>query len=133
MHRVSVSIIKILPFPKIDATTLPAHLQTHTQQPKVPSRNQQYMHNYWCRHFILPKGVIKEINSICNRFFWKGTSTGKFNARVARNVICSPKSEGGLGLKDVIIYNNACACAEEFMEYFCKCRVSMGPGFTVMC
>lgn len=66
------------------------------------------MHNYWCRHFILPKGVIKEINSICNRFFWKGTDSGKFNARVAWNKVCSPKSEDGLGLKDVSIYNQAC-------------------------
>ena len=25
--------------------------------------------NYWCRHFILPKGVLKKILQICSQFF----------------------------------------------------------------
>ena len=25
--------------------------------------------NYWCRHFILPKSVLKKINQLCSSFF----------------------------------------------------------------
>ena len=25
--------------------------------------------NYWCRNFLLPKGVLKKINQICSTFF----------------------------------------------------------------
>lgn len=63
------------------------------------------METYWARHFVLPNGVIKEVNSICSRFFWKNEADGKYNARVACKVVCTPKSEGGLGLKDLSLYN----------------------------
>lgn len=68
----------------------------------------QSMENYWCRHFFLPKGVIKEVISICNKFFWKGMDSCRTNARVSWSTICLPKAEGGLGLKDMVIYNQAC-------------------------
>ena len=25
--------------------------------------------NYWCKHFVLPKGIIKKVNKICSSFF----------------------------------------------------------------
>ena len=56
--------------------------------------------NYWCRIFILPKGVIKKVNKICVSFFWKSFDKSAHGARVSWNDICHPKVEGGLGLKD---------------------------------
>ena len=57
--------------------------------------------NYWCRQFILFKGMIKVINQKCSRFFWKGNDTPLRGARVSWMDICYPKAEGGLGLKDM--------------------------------
>ena len=64
--------------------------------------------NYWCRHFILPKCVIKEINQKCSRFFWKGTNILSKGARVSWSAMCYPKAESGLGIKDIFSWNNAC-------------------------
>lgn len=66
------------------------------------------MENYWARHFILPSGVIKKVNSICSRFFWKCKIEGKYSARIAWKDVCISKSKGGSGLKDLAIYNQAC-------------------------
>ncbi|KAA3470902.1 Geminivirus AR1/BR1 coat protein [Gossypium australe] len=54
--------------------------------------------NFWCRHFILPKSVIKKINQLCIRFFWKGNDIAAACAR----------SEGGLGMKERECWNRAC-------------------------
>ena len=66
------------------------------------------MHNYWCRIFLLPKRVIKRINQICARFFWKGSDQTSKGARVSWATICHPKAEGGLGIKDTLSWNKAC-------------------------
>ena len=64
--------------------------------------------NYWCRHFLLPKSVLKKVNQICASFFWKGNSDSAKGARVNWHFICNPKEEGRLGLKDIFCWNQAC-------------------------
>ena len=64
--------------------------------------------NYWCRHFIVPKGVLKKISQICSHFFWKGSEQPAKGARVSWSTICLPKAEGGLGVKDILSWNRAC-------------------------
>ncbi|XP_038995731.1 uncharacterized protein LOC120120046 [Hibiscus syriacus] len=64
--------------------------------------------NYWCRQLVLPQSIIKKIEQLCSRFFWKGSDTSAVGARVSWVKICKPKSEGGLGLKDIKSWNNAC-------------------------
>ena len=66
------------------------------------------VYNYWCRNFILPKGVLKRINQLCAAFYWNGNDTAAKGARVRWNDVCRPKNEGGLGLKDIISWNVAC-------------------------
>ncbi|KAK8261175.1 hypothetical protein V6Z11_D13G169700 [Gossypium hirsutum] len=61
-----------------------------------------------CRQFLLPKAVLRKIAQICVRFFWKGLDCAAHGARVSRFLICSPKSEGGLGLRDLEVWNNVC-------------------------
>ena len=58
--------------------------------------------SYWCRHFILPKGVIKRVNQLCSSFLWKGNEKPLQGTRVSWQDICHPEREGGLGLKDAI-------------------------------
>ncbi|XP_022774081.1 uncharacterized protein LOC111316376 [Durio zibethinus] len=59
------------------------------------------IHNYWCKHFVLPKKVIKRVNQLCSAFFWKGQSSTAKEARVRWQAKCKPTSEGRLGLIDV--------------------------------
>ena len=64
--------------------------------------------NFWCRQFLLPKSVLKKLNQLCSSFFWKGTSGSGKGARVKWQDVCYPKAEGGLGLKDILSWNQAC-------------------------
>lgn len=62
---------------------------------------------YWCNHFILPSLVHKEIQSLLTRFLWKGNINNKGGAKVAWDVVCLPRVEGGLGVKNMVDWNRA--------------------------
>ena len=57
------------------------------------------VYNYWCRNFMLPKGVLKRINQLCAAFYWNGNDTAAKGARVRWNDVCRPKNEGGTWIK----------------------------------
>ncbi|KAF8115627.1 hypothetical protein N665_0025s0095 [Sinapis alba] len=61
--------------------------------------------NFWFSSFILPKGCIKRIQSLCSRFLWNGNVTNRAAARVSWEIICLPKKEGGLGFRDLSLWN----------------------------
>ena len=50
--------------------------------------------------FLLPKGCIKKIESLCSRLLWSGNVDDGKGAKVAWAAVCLPKAEGGLGLRD---------------------------------
>ncbi|XP_038994336.1 uncharacterized protein LOC120118357 [Hibiscus syriacus] len=56
----------------------------------------------------LPDMIIKRINQICSKFFWKGEDKPAKGARVGRSQVYSPKSEGELGLKNLKFWNQSC-------------------------
>jgi len=56
--------------------------------------------------FILPKKVIRLIEQKFNIFLWSGKDT-KPKAKVAWDKFCFPKSEGGLGLRKLDVWNCA--------------------------
>ena len=55
--------------------------------------------------FLLPKGCIKRIESLCSRFLWSGTVDRRANAKVSWSIVCLPKAEGDLGLRNFRIWN----------------------------
>ncbi|GJU85498.1 RNA-directed DNA polymerase, eukaryota, reverse transcriptase zinc-binding domain protein [Tanacetum coccineum] len=59
------------------------------------------MHVYWSSMFILPTCVLLDIEQLMRGFLWKGRS------KVAWEVVCLPKVEGGLGIKRLGVFNNA--------------------------
>ncbi|XP_074315481.1 uncharacterized protein LOC141651680 [Silene latifolia] len=65
------------------------------------------LHTYWASIFILPKGVIAKIEAICRNFLWCGSSEYFKTPTVAWDKICTGKRQGGLGLKNEIIWNKA--------------------------
>lgn len=60
---------------------------------------------FWTSAFILPKGCIKTIESLCSRFLWAGSLESKSFAKVAWSTVCLPKEEGGLGIRSFLIWN----------------------------
>ncbi|KAL1213840.1 putative ribonuclease H protein [Cardamine amara subsp. amara] len=60
---------------------------------------------YWCAAFILPQKCIKDLEKLCRRFLWSGSGETPKQAKVSWSQVCSPKSEGGLGLKDLKLWN----------------------------
>ncbi|GKF44576.1 hypothetical protein Tco_0131128, partial [Tanacetum coccineum] len=65
------------------------------------------IHVYWATVFLLPQIVIHEINSLLKGFLWNHEERDNGRAKVAWNSLCKPKSQGGLGLKDLGIWNRA--------------------------
>ncbi|XP_074304505.1 uncharacterized protein LOC141639239 [Silene latifolia] len=65
------------------------------------------LHSYWASIFILPKGVIRNIEAICKNYLWDSNTEYKRASLVSWATICRPKEEGGLGIKDQIIWNQA--------------------------
>lgn len=60
---------------------------------------------FWTSTFLLPKGCIKRIESLCSSFLWSGSVEGRANAKVSWTTVCLPKEEGGLGLRNFRIWN----------------------------
>ncbi|KAL9666212.1 hypothetical protein QQ045_000536 [Rhodiola kirilowii] len=62
---------------------------------------------YWARICILPKKVLQGINSICANFLWNGKAEGRGCNLISWNAVCLDKREGGLGIKNLEVMNEA--------------------------
>nr|GEU83343.1 hypothetical protein [Tanacetum cinerariifolium] len=65
------------------------------------------MHFYWASVFILPTRVLHDIEKIIRGFLWCQGNMKKGRANVAWEVVCLPKDEGGLGLRQLDHFNKA--------------------------
>ncbi|XP_074265701.1 uncharacterized protein LOC141588146 [Silene latifolia] len=65
------------------------------------------MHVYWARIFLLPKGVLHKVESICRNYLWAGTAEYKHSPPVAWETCCLPKEQGGLGIVNCHLWNAA--------------------------
>ncbi|KAK4384138.1 hypothetical protein Sango_3088000 [Sesamum angolense] len=61
---------------------------------------------YWAMAFILPKGVIREVEKKMRTFLWKGNSAVGY-PKVAWSVVCKPIEEDGQGIRDILALNKA--------------------------
>ncbi|KAK4394431.1 hypothetical protein Sango_1597400 [Sesamum angolense] len=57
------------------------------------------LNTYWAMAFILPKGIIKEIEKRLRNILRKGVA-GTSYSKVAWSQVCNPVDEGGLGVRD---------------------------------
>ncbi|KAL5544504.1 hypothetical protein UlMin_008288 [Ulmus minor] len=57
--------------------------------------------------FIIPYGIIREIESACARFWWGTTPDHKRVHWLKWSELYKPKSMGGLGFQDLSIFNQA--------------------------
>ncbi|XP_048491428.1 uncharacterized protein LOC125492756 [Beta vulgaris subsp. vulgaris] len=63
------------------------------------------IHVYWGQIFLLPKGVLKEVNAICRYFLWSGSHNDARPGAVSWEHLCKTKATRGLGLRDTCLWN----------------------------
>lgn len=56
--------------------------------------------------------MIKAVNQLCCSYLWNGISDSFVGAKVAWKSVCQPTTEGGLGLKNLAIWNRAHAARQ---------------------
>ncbi|RAL44105.1 hypothetical protein DM860_015026 [Cuscuta australis] len=61
--------------------------------------------DFLCRIFIMPTKVMWKIQSICRNFLWSSSQEYKKHPLVAWKEICLPKNNGGLGIKNLVLWN----------------------------
>ena len=64
-----------------------------------------HINSYWCQLFILPKSVIRKINSICRAYLWHVDPKNPFPGNVRWSDVCKKKKDGGLGLHNIEVWN----------------------------
>ncbi|XP_074289017.1 uncharacterized protein LOC141614161 [Silene latifolia] len=65
------------------------------------------LYSYWANIFLIPKGVLRKIDSICRNYMWDGTSNYVRSPLVSWEQVCVPKLEGGLGIRYSLTWNKA--------------------------
>ncbi|XP_074297960.1 uncharacterized protein LOC141628769 [Silene latifolia] len=65
------------------------------------------LYTYWTSIFLIPKGVLRKIDSICRNYLWDGSCIYVRTPLVNWDQVCTPKKEGGLGLKNSFTWNTA--------------------------
>ncbi|XP_074315716.1 uncharacterized protein LOC141651925 [Silene latifolia] len=65
------------------------------------------LNNIWGASILLPKVVIKKINKICKDFLWGIFDGARRHTFLKWQLLCSPKLEGGIGIKEVLSWNCA--------------------------
>lgn len=63
------------------------------------------IHIYWTSVLVLPKKVIKKIESLMASFLWAGEVKTRCRAEVKWDEVCRPKKEGRLGLVNWELWN----------------------------
>lgn len=66
--------------------------------------------SYWSQIFLLPKKVLKAIQTACRVFLWTGASNTSKRALVAWDQICMPQFAGGWNVTDLSTWNKAALC-----------------------
>lgn len=74
--------------------------------------------NFWSCAYILPKGCLAEIDSLSSKFLWKGKTDGQGAAKVSWDSVTKPKTEGGLGLRNLLAWNTAAALKLIWLLFF---------------
>lgn len=65
------------------------------------------IHIYWSQVFIIPKKVLREVESICRAFLWTGDYYSGMPGYVVWANVRIPKYAGGLGIKKLDVWNVA--------------------------
>ncbi|XP_062109857.1 uncharacterized protein LOC133821725 [Humulus lupulus] len=62
---------------------------------------------YWAQVMILLRALLEKIVQICRNFLWHGSAEFLGPGSVAWDTICKRRIDGGLGVKDIFLWNLA--------------------------
>ncbi|GJZ64772.1 hypothetical protein Tco_0621468 [Tanacetum coccineum] len=65
------------------------------------------MHIFWASVFILPSRILLDIEQLMRGFIWYQGYMRRGKAKVAWDIVCLPKKEGGLGIRKLEVFNKA--------------------------
>ncbi|XP_062193487.1 uncharacterized protein LOC133896859 [Phragmites australis] len=60
---------------------------------------------YMLSFFEIPRGILKNLDYFRSRFFWQSTEHKKKYRLVKWGILCRPKDQGGLGIKNIDVQN----------------------------
>lgn len=81
---------------------------------------------YWSRIFVLPKKIIKRIETICRTYLWTGGIDSPKKALLAWEKVCCQRTYGGFNVLDLYTWNRAAIC----QLLWNLCRKTAGPVVT---
>ncbi|XP_074277569.1 uncharacterized protein LOC141601204 [Silene latifolia] len=81
------------------------------------------LYSYWINIFLIPKGVLNKINSICRNYLWEGSVDYFKVPQVSWEKVCVLKTEGGLGIRDSLSWNIAAIGKLVWWIYSCPDRL----------
>ncbi|GKC40118.1 putative RNA-directed DNA polymerase, partial [Tanacetum coccineum] len=85
------------------------------------------MHVFWASVFIIPNGVLVDIEQCMRNFLWSPGASLKGKAKVAWDVVCLPKDEGGLGIRRWVKWIHAYKlCGRNFWDIPLRGNMSWG-------
>lgn len=73
---------------------------------------------FWMSTFLLPKCVMNKITSLCSSFLWHDTIGFSTGAKVSWEELSILKAEGGLGLRNIMHWNETCILKLLWMIFF---------------
>ncbi|GJS68035.1 RNA-directed DNA polymerase, eukaryota, reverse transcriptase zinc-binding domain protein [Tanacetum coccineum] len=73
--------------------------------------NMEKRINFW-RNKLLSYAVVSDLDKLFKRFLWNSVDSTKGKARVAWNLVCRPKDQGGLGIKPLQKWNEVILSAQ---------------------
>ncbi|XP_074315124.1 uncharacterized protein LOC141651304 [Silene latifolia] len=65
------------------------------------------LHSYWSSIFLIPNGILNKIDAISRNYLWGGNESYLKAPNINWNTCCTPKEEGGLGIKASKLWNKA--------------------------
>ena len=67
----------------------------------------QVIPTYTMSYFKLPKGIIKEIETLIRKFWWEYRGEQRKIHWVSWEKMCQPKGEGGMGFRELSKFNDS--------------------------
>lgn len=67
----------------------------------------QSMQLYWMGVFLVPAGVIHELEAMFRNFLWAHGESAKGKCRLAWEMVCRQRIHGGLGIRRLAMWNRA--------------------------
>ncbi|GJV91875.1 putative gag-pol polyprotein [Tanacetum coccineum] len=78
------------------------------------------MHIYWASVFILPARIIYDLEQLMRSFLWSQGEMKKGKAKVAWELVCKPKTKGGLGIRRIEDFNISLMTTHIWFILTCK-------------